>query len=315
MRRILFCVLIGIAPLLIAQTPNSVIDSLVDLSRRGQFTQLIEAANTLLTNDKLPTAAQGMALLYLGFAYQQRGEFNKATTNYEKSLAVINRDGQHPSEYATTLGALATLYAEIGQIDTAKHVMLRSLHLFEDEGDHAGAAMIWNDLATVAADQHSLHDAHKNLARAIAESQLAKDLTQGQLAALTTTEGRIAELDKDPRTAISDYQRALDLWKLTHNDQQQKMAWLYVLLGGAYLQAGDIPNAREAITHGLAMLEASSGRDTPRYLAAELTYSKVLDASGAHDEASRLRKDAQANLKIDADRQRTQSEISVNALR
>ena len=175
--------------------------------------------------------------------------------------------------------------------------------------------MIWNDLATIAAEQHSRGESHKDMARSIAESKLANDITTSELAALATTEGRIAELDGDPRSAISHFQHALDLWEQSHQDQQPKTAWLYVLLGSAYLQAGDVANARANTTRGLTMLEASSGRETPRYFAAQVAYSKVLDASGAHEEAARLRKDAQASLDTGTDRQRAQSQISVNALR
>jgi hypothetical protein len=62
-------------------------------------------------------------------------------------------------------------------------------------------------------------------------------------------------------------------------------------------------------------LEGGSGRQTPRYFAAQLVYSKVLDAAGAHEEAARLRKEAQANLNTGTDRQRAQTEVSINALR
>jgi hypothetical protein len=153
------------------------------------------------------------------------------------------------------------------------------------------------------------------MARSLAESLLANNFTLGEFAALATTEGRIAELDGDPHTAISDYQHALDLWKQTNKDQQQRTAWLYVLLGGAWLQAGDIANARETTTRGLALMEASSSTQTPRYFAAQLAYSKILDASGAHDEASRLRNEAQANMNTGTDRQRAKSTISISALR
>jgi len=318
MRRLVFCVLLGSivpAPLSHAEDASVALASLADMSQRGQLPELIQAANSLLATDKLTPSDQGLALIYLGFAYQQRGEFTKATANYEKALAVVNRDGQHPSEYAATLGTLATVYAQIGQTDTAKHVLLRSIHLFEEQNDHAGAAMIWNDLATLAAEQHSRGDAHKYMEHSIAESHLASNIQPGELAVFSTTEGRIAELDGDPRTAVSDYQHALDLWQQTHQDQQQRTAWLYVLLGGAYLQAGDIAHARETTTHGMAMLEATSGCKTVRYLLAEITYAKVLDASGAHEEASSLRKEAQTNLNTGTDRQRAESSISVSALR
>lgn len=322
MRRILFCVLLAIttsAPLLHAenatQDPHTALASLADLSRRGQLPDVIQAANSLLANNTLPLADQAMALIYLGYAYQQRGEFTKATANYERALAIVDRDGHHPSDYAATLATLATVYAQIGQTDTAKHVLLRSVHLFEDENDHAGAAMVWNDLATIAAEQHSRGDAHKDMARCIAESQLATNMTTGELAALATTEGRIAELENNPRSAISDYRHALDLWNQTQKDQQQRIAWLYVLLGNAYLEAGDLAHARETATHGLDLLEASSGHQTVKYLAAELVYSKILDASGSHEEASSLRKQAQSGMSTATDRQGAQSTISINALR
>lgn len=322
MRRLLFCVLLAItasAPLLRAedatQDPKAALASLADLSRRGQLPQLIDTANSLLSTNKLAPTDQAMALVYLGYAYQQRGEFTKATANYGKALTIVDRDGQHSSEYAATLATLATVYSQIGQIDTAKHILIRAVGMFESENDHAGAAMVWNDLATIAAEHNSRSDAHKFMERSIAESKLANNMASGELASITTSEGRISELDGNPRIAISDYQHALELWKQTGKDQQPREAWLDVLLGNAYLQAGDTVNALASTKRGLAMLEATSGRQTVRYLAAELVYSKVLDATGAHDQAATLRKEAQSGMNTSTDRQRAQSQISVSALR
>jgi len=317
MRRILICVLLILitsATRISAQDENSALVPLSELSRRNQLPQLIQTANLLLASAKLTPIGQGVVFNYLGYAYQQRGDFRNATAYYEKALAIFERDGQHPSEYATTLGSLATLYAETGQVDTAKHVLLRSLHLFgKDDTHHAEIAMIWNDLATIAVDRHSSHEAHKCMARSLAESQLASSISANELATLKTTQASIAEMDGDLNSAISEYQRSLALWKQSHGDQHPDTAWLYVLLGDAYLQAGEIAKAREITGRGLSILETSAGRHSTRFLNAELTYAKVLDASGAHDEASALRKDAETNLKT-----RTQSsreEISVSALR
>jgi tetratricopeptide (TPR) repeat protein len=318
MRRMLSCVLLGIttaAPCIGAQDQSAALANLSELSRRGQLPQLIQSADSLLADAKLTPADRGIVLTYLGHAYQQGGDFPKATAYYEKALAIVERDGQHPSEYATTLGALATLYAEMGQTDTAKHVLIRSIHVFESESDHAGAAMIWNDLATIAAGQRSRREAHKCIARSMAESQVASNLTLDETSALTATQASIAELDGDPRTAIADYQRSLALWKQSHEDQHPQTGWLYVLLGGAYLQAGDLADARVTTNRGLILLEASSGRQSPRFLAAELAYSKVLDASGAHDEASGFRAEAEAGLNTSPGRQQAHGEISISALR
>jgi tetratricopeptide (TPR) repeat protein len=317
MRRTLICVLVILitsAAFISAQDGNSALVPLSELSRRNQLPQLIRTANSLLASAKLTPIEQGVVLTYLGHAYQQLGDFHNATAHYDKALAIFERDGQHSSEYATTLGTLATLYAETGQVDTAKHVLLRSLHFFEKDGAHyAEIAMIWNDLASMAADRHSSHEAHKCMARSIAESQLSSDISPNELAALTTTQARIAEMDGDPNSAISEYQRSLALWKQSHDDQHPDTAWLYVLLGEAYLQAGQIAKARETTGRGLSLLETSAGRQSTRFLDAELSYAKILEVSGEQDEASSLRKEAETGLKTRA--QSSKGEISVAALR
>ena len=317
MRRILFCVLIGIvtsAPLASAQDQNSGLEYLSQLLHQNQLPQLIQAANSLLENGKLTPTQQGLALTYRGHAYQRSGDPQNATESYEKALAVLERDGPHPAEYATALGALATLYADMGQMDTAKHVLLRSSDLLEkDGGHHDQIAVIWGDLATIAADKHSSREAHKCMQHALIELQSATNVSPDEKSVLATSEARIAEIDGQPVTAITDYRRALDLWKQVHGDQHPDTAWLYVLLGGAYLEAGDITSARQNMSQGINLLGAISGPQSLRYLNAELTYAKVLDAAGSHDEASKLRKQAQTAL--NANNKRTQGEISVFALR
>lgn len=317
MRRILFCVLIGImtsAPRARAQDPTSGLAHLSALSQHNQLPQLIQAANALLTNEKLTTVQRSTALTYLGHAYQQNGDFHSATGYYEQALAILDRDNLHPADYATTLGALATLYVETGQTSTAKHLLTRSMHLLEQEGGHqAELAIFWNDLAVIAAEDHSSREAHKCITRAFVELQNATNVNPDVTEALTTTKARIAEIDGDFRTAIAGYKQSLALWTQSHGEQHPETAMLYVLLGSAYLEAGDIASAREMTSRGLTLMDATADHHSTRYLAAELVYSKVLDASDSHDEASRYRKEAQAGMS--AQNKSAQGEISVSALR
>jgi tetratricopeptide (TPR) repeat protein len=318
MRRTLLYALLALlssAPLANAQDQTNGLAHLFDLNRHGQLPQLIQSANALLSNEKLPPLDRSVVLTYLGHAYQLAGDFPTAIGYYDRALAILDRDSSHPVEYATTLGAMAALYSEFGQPGTAKHMLLRSLKLFEKGGDHAEIAWIWNNLATIAANKPSIREAHKCMEHAIAESQLATNLSSDESAALLTTQARIAEIEGDPRTAIADYRHALALSKQSHNDQHPETAWLYVLLGGAYLHSGDLASAREMTSLGMNLLEAGSGRQSPRYISAQLIYSDVLDASGSHNEASTLRQQAQATQNTTTNRQRAQSQISVNALR
>ncbi len=317
MRRILLCVLFATmtsAPFAIAQDQKNGLAHLFALSRQGQLPQLIQSPNELLSNEHLPPVDRSVVLTYLAHAYQDTGDSRTAIENYEKALAILDRDGHHPADYATTLGAMGTLYAELGQPGTAKHRLLRSVHMLEKDGNHhAEIAWIWNALATLAANQHSRREAHKFMAHTLAESQLDPHISSNETAAFLTTQAKIAEVDGDRPTAVTDYQQALALWKQSHEDQHPDTAWLYVLLGGAYLQAGDLASARQMISLGLNLLEAGSGRQSPRYFSAQLFYSKVLDASGSHQEASQLRQEAQAGMT--AVGRRSQGEISIAALR
>jgi len=205
------------------------------------------------------------------------------------------------------------VYANIGQTDTAKRVLLRSVHIFESDNDHAGAAMIWNDLATIAADTRSKREAHKCMARATAELQQTTNVGANETSTFAATAGRIAELDGNPRAAITDYQQSLTLWTQSHPNEHLETGWLHVLLGGAYLQVGDIATARLLTSRGLSLLQVSSGHQGTLYFAAELAYSKVLDAAGSYEEASKFRKEAQSSMS--AETNRAKSEISVAALR
>lgn len=317
MRQILYCVLLEImicAPPLGAQDESAALGHLSALSQQDQLPQLIQAANSLLTNPSLTPSEKATTLTYLGHAYQRGGDFHTATTYYEKALAVLDRNSLHSTEYATTLGALATLYAETGQFEIAKHVLLRCTDLLEKDGDHhAEIAMIWNDLATIATDIHSKREAHKCMARATAELQQTANVSQNETAAFAATQGRIAQLDGDPNTAIADYQQSLTLWAQTHPSEHLQTGWLQVLLGSAYLQAGDIATARLLTKRGLSLLEESSGRQSTLYFTAELAYSKVLEAAGSYDEASKFRKEARSSMTAESNR--AKSEISVAALR
>src|SRR5215469_6897661 len=298
MRRILLCVFLGImtsASLVSAQTLSSAINHLSVLSRQNQIPELIQAANSLLATEKLTPLEQSLVLTFLGHGYKESGDVRQATAEYEKALAILEHDGHHPVEYATTLGALAILYGDIGQGDTAKRLLLRALDLLEKDGhEHAAMAWFWNNLATIAADEQSKRDAHKYMSRTLAELHLVPDPSPDETQAITTTQAKIAQIDNDPRAAVAGYQKALSLSKQIHGEQHPETGMLYVLLGDAYLQAGDVASARQVTTLGLNLLEASCGRQSRRYLAAEMVYCRRRGASGARNEASALCKEAEA---------------------
>ena len=55
--------------------------------------------------------------------------------------------------------------------------------------------------------------------------------------------------------------------------------------------------ALEQMRKGLKILDQAVGSSDPKYLAAQISYSQVLDQSGEHDEAVRIKNSAQQALK------------------
>ena len=62
-----------------------------------------------------------------------------------------------------------------------------------------------------------------------------------------------------------------------------------MLLGKAYAESGDFRSALANMQTGLSILDHALGQKNPKYFAAELAYSHVLDQFGLHAEAAQTR--------------------------
>ena len=111
-------------------------------------------------------------------------------------------------------------------------------------------------------------------------------------AAVSSAQGWLALLNKDTATAIAAYAHAVELWNDAHGEQHVLTGWGYMLLGKSYAQAGQNDKALEQMRKGLNILNQVIGPSDPKYLAAQISYSQVLDQSGEHDEAVRVRNSA-----------------------
>jgi hypothetical protein len=67
--------------------------------------------------------------------------------------------------------------------------------------------------------------------------------------------------------------------------------------------------------HALAIVEGAGGKDTAAYYKAEIVYAQVLQASGAKDQASGLRKEASSALANLESRQCRGCTIDANGFR
>jgi hypothetical protein len=153
----------------------------------------------------------------------------------------------------------------------------------------------------------------KYLERAVREARLATDLGDDDRIAIASLQGWKARLDGDLAMSVVRYRQALDLSKRFHGDEHPFTGWDYLLLGAAHAESGELAVALGEAKQGIAILQRGLGDRNPRYLVAEMAYSRVLDSAGSHAEAARIRATAESLLKDSYQRQCSGCTISAAA--
>jgi tetratricopeptide (TPR) repeat protein len=251
----------------------------------------------LLNSGSLDALGSGKAWNILGLAHEEMGEFARSEHAYEESLRILKDLPDNLRDYAMALDGFGGLYVAIGQFEAADKLRTKALGIYEQLADHAGIARAACDLATIAFSQNKVNSGSKYLARAAKEAKVAIDLDDDDHAAITSLLGWQAQLDGDLPTSVSRYRLALDLWRRRHGEEHPFTGWGHLLLGDAQFEAGQLANALEEIKKGVAILDRTVGPQNPHYLIAELAYARILDATGSHAEAARVKAIAESLLK------------------
>jgi tetratricopeptide (TPR) repeat protein len=285
------------------------------LQRRGQTAPAITALGSLLDSKSLTTAETGEAWNILGLCYRDQGNFESAQHAFELSIRMLEDSPNHTREYGMALDNFGGLLLAKGQAQAAGKIRERALRVYEKTNDHTGLAIASSNLAGLAFGQKRVRQGRKYLERSRKEAQLASDLDDDILAAISSMQGWLALLDGEIPAAVSAYQHSLDLWRKRHGEQHPFTGWGYVLLGASKAQAGEFKGALADMRLGLAVLERTLGRQNARYLTAEIAYSRVLDQTGARSEAARMKKDAERDLQDLHRSQCAECTISAEAFR
>lgn len=285
------------------------------LFRQGQCSSVTDVAVPLMDSPGLTNLERGRAWALVGSAYQCQGRFQDATTSYEKALRILQVDDGLAADYAATLSAFGTLLSDMGQGKAALGVESRALHIYERIHDHAGIAVACVSLADLELGFKHHTQGRVYLERSMQETSLANGLSDDYYAFLTSSRAWLAEQEGDVSTAISGYREEIDQLTRLHGEHDSLVGWAYMLLGKAYLLRGDTGMASNRMDKGLAILRETVGTANFRYLAAQVAYAQVLDASGMRREAKQLRTGAQRALDRLYKDQCVQCRVSALALR
>jgi tetratricopeptide (TPR) repeat protein len=144
-------------------------------------------------------------------------------------------------------------------------------------------------LAELALARNQVREAHRYFERASHEVKAAPDFIDDDKALFFETQGWLAIAEHHARAAVAAYQQALELMERSRGEQHWLAGWDHMLLGKAYAESGDFRSASANMQTGLTILDHALGQKNPKYFAAELAYSRVLDRFGLHAEAAPMR--------------------------
>jgi tetratricopeptide (TPR) repeat protein len=285
------------------ESPCERMQEAIEFERRGQFDAAINVLKPVVAQhqdhepqghepqdvQQLSGVELGRAYIVLGGAYKEEGRFSEAQSAFEQSLHILEQDGGHGGDYASALENYAGLYDDMGQIDVAAPMWMKALRLRQRVGDHAGAMLSLTNLAGVAIAQKQFHEAEDLVKKAVDEMKLARDLTYDYDLRLLETRAQLALAEGHAAAAVTQYQSVLEICRRVRGERHWITGWEHMLLGKAYAKAGNVKLGLAEMREGLEILEQGAGRNTPKYFMAEIAYAQVLDQSGSHLEAARLR--------------------------
>jgi tetratricopeptide (TPR) repeat protein len=152
-------------------------------------------------------------------------------------------------------------------------------------------------LAELALARNRVKEAHRYLQKASKEAEASPDFIDDDEAFFFETQGWLAIAEHHAPAAVAAFQHALELMDGSRGEQHWLAGWEHILLGKAYVESGDFRSALANMETGLTILDRALGQKNPKYFAAELAYSRVLDQSGLHAEAAQMRAAAEKATK------------------
>jgi tetratricopeptide (TPR) repeat protein len=298
-----------------AQTyPQKQLDTALTQYWQGHFEAAIDLLRPLVESKESTETDQGRGWILLGSAYQYQSKFQEAITAYENALRIFERRDEDATDYASALSAFGTLYRDMHRFGDSAQMESRALVVNEKINNHAGIAAVCASLADLELGLKHARKAQMWLDRATQESKLAPKLGDTFYAFVASTQAGVEELRGHTRAAIDGYLKEIEYLTRLSGEDSFQVGWAYMLLGKAYLKAGDISNALSDMRKGCAILTQTVGTDSLRYLFAQVEYSNALSSAGMHAEAAQTKAEAEQKLKRLYQQQCTQCRTTAMAL-
>ena len=218
---------------------------------RGDYDEAVRQYQRSLAIDERLGNQAGMASSYhqLGIIAQERGDYDEAARQYQRSLDINEQLGNQAM--ASTYHQLGMLAQYRGEYDEAARQYQRSLDIAERLGDQAGMATSYGQLGRLAGDRGDHDEAARQYQRALDIFKRLGD--QAKIALCYHQLGNIGLIRDDHKDAARQYQRALDIRERLGD--QAGMADTYSQLGVLAQERGDNDEAARQYQRALDIYE------------------------------------------------------------
>jgi len=295
--------------------PKQNVDALIALVDGGKADDVIQQMMPIAQSTSRSPSERGRAWTLIGFALKEDNKFAPAQRAYEQALQLFNEAGVRDQDYAAALDYFAALYMAVGDPASARPMLLESIDIEKTTQKHLDLAGMYTDLAGVSIAQRKYRDAATELKLATAEAQLGSAKNKKLQLDIDSTSGWLASATGRTGEAVADYTRGLETCRQEYGETHPFTGWSYLLVGNAKAVNGDLKGALTSMQVGLNLLKNTVGANNVRYLTGEIAYSKLLDQSGSHTEAERVRLDAEQSLRAVYGGQCFNCSVSVSSLR
>jgi tetratricopeptide (TPR) repeat protein len=256
----------------------------------------------------------GVAWNVLGHAYLDLARYAEAKQAYQHSMEILRPIASARAQYGSALDSMGMLEASLGQRNEARTLCEKAREIYAELGDSAGVAITSVDLAVIALGRNDFKAARRSLQTAI-QAQPERAMKADDVAAMDAVKSGLALHDGNREEAVAMAQHAIDLWTRAHGPGYFLLFDGYLLRAQALAHSGDYVRAIQDAQHALAIVEATIGKDTVDFLSAQISYARILRASGEKQEGSRMAKEAGNALADLKRRQCSGCTIDASALR
>ena len=298
-----------------AQSESDPVRRANDFRLRGNAAGAVEILAPLAPSAQISDEQRGVVWNILGLSYQDLELLDKAKYCYEQAINASRLLRSQEEQYAAAIDNLGSVEQSLGKLDESERLRKKAKTIYSALGNHAGVARILNNLAVTALRERKWAAAQGYIEKALQESKMTTELSDDDIAAMLSVQGNLAIINRDPRTALTLFQEAIEHWGRLHGSNDTTVGHGLMLRAQAYRNLNDFSSASSDLQQAMCIFKGTLGDTSVAYLKATLQKAQLLRDEGNTLEAVSLEKKAADGFKSLSNDGSKSFTVTVEALR